>query len=111
MLVDPRTPFKLALLKAKIGSSCKQRIPERRDQFWAAKVRLGVKSERISVADRELYSLRSAPVDLERQVVLATGDRKFFCLSVSDLSGGLTVDDNLIGSQAVRIARISHNLQ
>lgn len=75
------------------------------------RVRLGVKREHISVSDREVNGLRSAPIDLERQVVLATGDGELLCLSVSDLPSCLAVDDDLVGSEAVRIARVSDDLQ
>ena len=43
--------------------------------------------------------------------MLATGDWKFLRLSVSDLSGSLAVDDDLVGSEAVGIARVSHDSQ
>jgi len=36
-------------------------------------------------------------------------DGKFSCLSVSDLSDCLAINDDFVGSQAIRIARISHD--
>src|ERR1035438_1572346 len=50
-------------------------------------VRLGAKCKGISFSDSELHSFGSAPVDLERQVMLAGRDGKFLCLSVSYLPG------------------------
>lgn len=51
------------------------------------------------MSNRELNGLGSAPVHLERPVVLTTEDGKLLYLAVSDLPGCLAVDDDSVSSE------------